>query len=473
MGGDVLAGTNFVDALKIFEHDDSTEGIVLIGEIGGTAELEAAAWIKEYNKRTSNPKYAPLPRYREFRSDTHIRPISALIGGVHTPAGRIMGHAGAFTLPGEPDATTKIKYLEDAGVTVVNHPAKFGDAMKLLLGKSGRSSTGSATTGASQRRAMHTTSRRIRPMTRPNALRPSSIVQKRNLYIRENFALDMLREKGVNAAAYSGKGTRRLLAIAVNRTTRSPCIIASPASEPEQAHVEAKSFPFDYQRGFDPLNLPALAQHLQLDHSTHKSLLKLINSLFDIYVKKEAFLLETIFVERLGELTVVGVNFGFDDAAFRSTKRQADVHALRSIEDEDAQELEAEQGGIVYIKLAGNGTIGTLVNGAGLAMNTVDALADAGGQAANFLDTGGKATSETVKKSFQIILQDPRVKVIFVNIFGGLTLGDMIAKGVLLAFQELEMRLPVVVRIRGTNQEEGQRIVRSPYLVWARHRDVY
>jgi succinyl-CoA synthetase alpha subunit len=95
-------------------------------------------------------------------------------------------------------------------------------------------------------------------------------------------------------------------------------------------------------------------------------------------------------------------------------------------------------------------------------MNTVDALADAGGEAANFLDTGGKATSETVKKSFEIILQDKRVKVIFVNIFGGLTLGDMIANGVLLAFKELEMRLPVVVRIRGTNEGEGQKIVRRP-----------
>jgi succinyl-CoA synthetase alpha subunit len=91
-------------------------------------------------------------------------------------------------------------------------------------------------------------------------------------------------------------------------------------------------------------------------------------------------------------------------------------------------------------------------------MNTVDALADAGGKVANFLDTGGKATSETVKKSFEVILQDERVKVIFVNIFGGLTLGDMIANGVLLAFKGLEMRLPVVVRIRGTNEAEGQKI---------------
>jgi succinyl-CoA synthetase alpha subunit len=108
------------------------------------------------------------------------------------------------------------------------------------------------------------------------------------------------------------------------------------------------------------------------------------------------------------------------------------------------------------------------VNGAGLAMNTVDALALVAGMkygregAANFLDTGGKATAETVKKSFALLLADPRVKVIFVNIFGGLTLGDMIARGILLAFRELgleERGMPVVVRIRGTNEAEGQRIL--------------
>lgn len=370
-----------------------------------------------------------------------------------------MGHAGAFSLPGEPDALTKIKHLEDAGVTVVNHPAKFGHAMKVLLGNSGRASGGAVTTGSSQRRGMHTISRRIQPQTRPVASRSSVSVQKRSLYIKENLALDMLRERGINAAEYSGSGRRRLLAMSVDRPSLSPCIIASPASDPEQAHAEAKSFPFDYEKGFDPSNVSALAQHLQLGQSAQPSLLKLINRLFDLYVTKEAFLLETMFVERLGDVKVVGARFGFDDAAFRSAQRQADVQALRATEDEDAHELEAEKEGIVYIKLAGDGNIGTLVNGAGLAMNTVDALADAGGAAANFLDTGGKATQETVRKSFQVILRDPRVKVIFVNIFGGLTRGDMIAQGVLLAFQELEMRLPVVVRIRGTNQEAGQRIV--------------
>jgi succinyl-CoA synthetase alpha subunit len=367
-----------------------------------------------------------------------------------------MGHAGAFTLPGEPDVLTKIKHLEDAGVTIVNHPAKFGDAMKTLLGNSGRASSGAATTGAGQRRGMHTM-RRIRPTVRSSA--PKIAKQKRTLYIREDDAMSMLRARGINASEYSGKGDKRLLAVAIDRANLSPCIIASPATDQAYPHTEAKRFPFDYRKGFDASQAQEITEYLKIGQTSKDSLRKLINNLVDLYMSKEAFLLETQVVERLGDLKVVGARFGFDDAAFRSTQRQADVHTLRRIEDEDPHEVEAEKDGIVYIKLAGDGNIGTLVNGAGLAMNTVDALADAGGKAANFLDTGGKATSETVKKSFQVILQDERVKVVFVNIFGGLTLGDMIANGVLLAFKELEMRLPVVVRIRGTNEEVGQKIV--------------
>lgn len=151
----------------------------------------------------------------------------------------------------------------------------------------------------------------------------------------------------------------------------------------------------------------------------------------------------------------------FDDAAYRSTKRQEDIHRLRQKDQEVPEEVEAEKDGIVYVKFDDpDAKIGTLVNGAGLAMNTVDALRLHGGSATNFLDTGGKATSETVKKSFELILQDPRVKVIFVNIFGGLTDGGMIANGILLAFKEVDMKnIPVVVRIRGTNEEVGQKTI--------------
>lgn len=105
-----------------------------------------------------------------------------------------------------------------------------------------------------------------------------------------------------------------------------------------------------------------------------------------------------------------------------------------------------------------------IVNGAGLAMNTVDALTLHGGHCANFLDTGGKATSATVKTSFRIIASDPRVRAIFVNIFGGLTRCDMIAEGIIMAFQELDLTVPVVVRLRGTNEEAGQKMVFSLFL---------
>ncbi|KAI6713051.1 succinyl-CoA synthetase subunit alpha [Diplocarpon mali] len=440
MGGDVLAGTNFVDALKIFEHDDDTEGIILIGEIGGEAELEAAEWIREYNKRSAHPK-----------------PISALIGGVNVAPGKVMGHAGAFTLPGEPDALTKIKHLEDAGVTMVNHPERFGEAMKSLLEKPGRTSSGPRTSGSSQRRSIHT-ARRFRPTVNP-AASSTYAQQKRFLYIRENLALDLLRERGINASEYSGKGTRHLLAVGVDRTSLSPCIIACPSTDPSNPYSEAHKFPFEYRTGVSSSQLDAIVSHVQLGSSSKASLPKLVNELVKLFTEKEAILLQTMFVERLGDLEVVNAHFDFDDAAFRSAKRQGDIHALRRLEGEDFSSVEAEKDGIVYIQLSGNGNIGTLANGAGLAMNTVDALADAGGLVANFLDTGGKATSETVKRSFQVILRDERVKVVLVNIFGGLTLGDMIAEGILLAFQELEMVVPVVVRIRGTREEAGQRMI--------------
>lgn len=271
--------------------------------------------------------------------------------------------------------------------------------------------------------------------------------------------MDLLREAdGINCGPYSGSGVRKLLAIGIDRAARSPCIIVAPEIPEGQSNASVKRYPFDYERGVDELLVERIASHLQLGHrgSVVDSFRRLVRTLVAIFYEKEAFYLSTSVVERLGEIKVVGARFGFDDAAYRSCGRQAGLQELRDVAAEDPSELEAEKKGIVYIKLAGAGTIGTLVNGAGLAMNTVDALS---GDAANFLDTGGKATSETVKQSFEIILRDPRVRVIFVNIFGGLTLGDMIARGVILAFKELSPSVPVVVRIRGTNEKEGQELI--------------
>lgn len=444
MGGDVIAGTTFVDALKVFEHDPQTEGIVIIGEIGGRSELDASQWIKEYKLRTTNPK-----------------PIAALIGGIHAAPGRVMGHAGAFTVPGEPDALAKIKAFQDVGVTMVNHPAKFGEVMKTLLRQSGRASSGAAVTSGvlGQKRGMHTMTRRLRPSTAQKAT-VMQTQQKRTLYISEDHAFDLLRQHGISTSNSLGHATQHLLAVAIDRTNKCPTIIVSPtAIKSDIIPAETRSYPFDYQTGYDKALVPQIALHLNIHPSAQASLETLLTRLVGLFMEKEAFLLETKVVEHLGGLEVTAAHFGFDDAAFRSTKRQSDIHGLRQVDAEDPAEIEAEKEGIVYIKYAGSGNIGTLVNGAGLAMNTVDALADAGGVAANFLDTGGKATAETVKKSFEVILRDERVKAIFVNIFGGLTLGDMIARGVLLAFKELDMKVPVVVRIRGTNEAEGQQII--------------
>ncbi|KAJ6013832.1 hypothetical protein N7540_008423 [Penicillium herquei] len=435
MGGDVLAGTNFVDALKIFEHDSDTEGIILVGEIGGTAEMDAAEWIKDYLRRTANPK-----------------PIMALVGGLEAPHGRIMGHAGAWAAPGEPDAQAKYQALERAGAVMVNHPEKFGEGMRTLLGSTAsRPRTQSSIGSASQKRGLHTM-RRFNPAPRPAQ-------QKRSLYIKQFQAFDILKEKAIPVSEQA-QSSDISVSISIDRCTLSPCIVASPSAEFDPA--QSRKFPFRYtQTDFQNESLISdVASHVGLPESCRDTLAGLVQALWTIFKEKEAFVLETrVGSTADGKLEVHGARFGFDDAAFRSSGRQQEVHSLRNTAEEAPEEVEAEKDGIVYVKLEGEGSVGTLVNGAGLAMNTVDALTFHGGHCANFLDTGGKATSETVKSSFRIICSDPRVNAIFVNIFGGLTRCDMIAEGIILAFRDLDMQVPVVVRLRGTNEELGQKMI--------------
>lgn len=443
MGGDILAGTNFVEAFKILVEDEKTEGIVMIGEIGGSAELRAAEWIKEYNRTTANPK-----------------PFMSVIGGVQAPARRIMGHAGAWAAPGEASAAQKIKILQDVGVTVVDHPEKLGEGMKRLLAERSRTATASKTGSSQQRRGYHTL--RQRPTT--HGSRKSITEQRRTLYIKKGQAFDMLKERGIKVVDVPAANGEKFLAVSIDREARQPCIIVSPTTDPSRAFEESKRFPFGY--GTDEATsekmLEDVASHLAIPSNAKGGLAKLVGELVDLYMSKEAFVLQTKFaVGDQGELQVQGAKFGFDDAAFRSSKRQADVHALRDIDSEVKEEVDAEKEGMIYVKLEGEGSIGTIVNGAGLAMNTVDALVARGGSPANFMDTGGKATSETIKAGFRIVSSDPRVKVIFVNIFGGLTLGDMIANGILMAFKDLNLKVPVVVRIRGTREAEGQKLIQE------------
>ncbi|KAJ4417456.1 hypothetical protein N0V85_001843 [Neurospora sp. IMI 360204] len=463
VGGDMVPGTDMVEALSVLEKDPDTEAIALIGEIGGMGELEAAAWIKEYYSRSESPK-----------------PIVGLIAGVNEAPGRIMGHAGAFMSLREPTAKAKITALEEAGVTLVNHPAKIGDILKTKLqGTAGSATTTSGSNpfgSGTQRRQLHS----MRGPERRPLVTGSSVhnkhqhQQRRTIYLDVNQCFDELRARGgTNCGPYSGHGTRRLLAVGIDRSARSPSILVAPSiedwmEEAQRTTAPVKSFPFDYRRGPEDLAIERIASHLQLSNKGDRavdSLRRLIKTLTTLFYEKEGLLLTTHIVERLGEIKVVHARFAFDQATFRNGTPQDKIKAMYVRATDEPAEIEAERSGIVYVKLPGeDATIGTLVNGAGLAMNTVDALADAGGQAANFLDTGGKATSETVKESFRIILQDPRVRVVFVNIFGGLTLGDMIARGIIMAFRELSLTVPVVVRIRGTNEKEGQKIIADSQL---------
>jgi succinyl-CoA synthetase beta subunit len=155
-----------------------------------------------------------------------------------------------------------------------------------------------------------------------------------------------------------------------------------------------------------------------------------------------------------GKLLALDAKFGFDDNALF---RHPDVRELRDTNEEDPREIEAAKYDLSYIALDGN--IGCMVNGAGLAMATMDSVKAAGGAPANFLDVGGGANTEKVKAAFRIILGDPSVKGIFINIFGGILRCDVLAEGVVQAAREVGLKVPLVVRMEGTNVEQGKKIL--------------
>lgn len=461
MGGDIVAGTNMVDGLKVFEQDPETEGIVLVGEVGGRAEEDAAEWIKDYLKRSPKPK-----------------PIAALVAGLAAPPGRIMGHAGAWAARGEHTAAEKYKILQDAGATMVDHPENFGETMKGLLAKSGRDVSKITGNPADQKRGYHTSMRRrplarsTRPRTPTTDLSQPQPHQQRNLVLRSVQAPTVLEPyleniENVTLTSDPAPSDAFYVGITVDRTERQPCIRTSPTTDVTSFRQTAKRFPYDQREPPSDALIQAAIDHIN-PSSGHEALKALIKSLAKMYTDKEAVTLSgsiSLSPSSPGKISLHAPSMilQFDDSAHRSSKRHADIHSLRQKSREQPEEVEAETSGIVFVRMNDDhpdANIGTLVNGAGLAMNTVDALRLHGGHATNFLDTGGKATSETVKKSFELILKDERVKVIFVNIFGGLTDGGMIADGILLAFKEVDMKgVPVVVRIRGTNEEVGQRTI--------------
>jgi succinyl-CoA synthetase beta subunit len=253
------------------------------------------------------------------------------------------------------------------------------------------------------------------------------------------------------------------LAFLVDRESRKPAIIASTEGGMDIEEV-AETHPEKILTiQIDPLIGLAAFQQRQLafalgltEKKTMRAFGKLLSALYDCFVKEDASMLEInpLVVTGDGDVIALDAKMTMDDnAAFRHPEWEE----LRDKAEEDPVEREAKEAGLSYVSLGGN--IGCMVNGAGLAMSTMDIIKHYGGEPANFLDVGGSASTEQVTKAFQMILSDKDVKGIFVNIFGGIMQCDVIAEGVVEATKKLGLEVPLVVRLEGNNVELGKKIL--------------
>ncbi len=210
--------------------------------------------------------------------------------------------------------------------------------------------------------------------------------------------------------------------------------------------------------GLSPYQARQLAFGLGFEGQAFKDATRFIAALYRAYVESDASLAEInpLALTEQGQVLALDAKITLDDNALF---RHKDLAAMRDPYEEDPLELEAAEYSLNYIKLDGN--VGCMVNGAGLAMATMDIIKLAGGEPANFLDVGGNASAETVEAGFRIILKDPNVRAILVNIFGGIVRCDRVARGIVEAARKVEINVPLIVRLQGTNAEEGQAILQE------------
>jgi len=208
--------------------------------------------------------------------------------------------------------------------------------------------------------------------------------------------------------------------------------------------------------GLQPFQCRKIAYFLGLEGKSVGKAVKFVSALYQLFTDKDCSLAEInpLILTKSGDLIALDAKMNFDDNALF---RHPDIEKYHDPDEEDPTELEAKKWGISYVKLDGN--IGCLVNGAGLAMATMDIIKHHGGEPANFLDVGGGASTEQVTQAFKMILSDPNVKAIFVNIFGGIMKCDTIAEGIIAAAKEVGLQVPLVVRLEGTNVELGRKML--------------
>jgi succinyl-CoA synthetase beta subunit len=271
------------------------------------------------------------------------------------------------------------------------------------------------------------------------------------LYIEEGLAI----ERELYLSALVDRATSRIAFVA---STEGGMEIEEVAHETPEKIL---SFSVDPATGIMPHHARRVAQALGLTGALAKHVDALLSKLYTAFVAKDMSLLEInpLVVTKSGDLICLDAKVGFDDNALF---RHADIMALRDITEEDEKEIEASKYELNYVAL--DGTIGCMVNGAGLAMATMDIIKLYGESPANFLDVGGSATKERVAAAFKIITSDPNVKGILVNIFGGIMKCDVIAEGVVAAVRDVGLRVPLVVRLEGTNVDRGKEIIATSNL---------
>jgi succinyl-CoA synthetase beta subunit len=266
----------------------------------------------------------------------------------------------------------------------------------------------------------------------------------------------VLVEEGIDIAS------EMYLGITIDRARECPVIIASREGGMEIEEL-AKTSPekiikewVDFSVGLKPFQITKIAFALDLDASLRKPITQLIANLYRLLVEKDCSLAEInpLVITKDGRVLALDGKLNFDDNALY---RHKDVGAMRDVLEEEPLEVEAIKHNLNYIKLDGN--VGCMVNGAGLAMATMDVIKLAGGMPANFLDVGGGASSDMVKNGMKILVSDPNVKAVFINIFGGILRCDTLAKGLIDAVSEIKVDIPIVIRMEGTNVEAGRKLL--------------
>jgi succinyl-CoA synthetase beta subunit len=260
------------------------------------------------------------------------------------------------------------------------------------------------------------------------------------------------------------------LSLVIDRAAARPVIIASAAGGMDIEEVAASQPDkilreyVDPATGIVPFQARKLAFAMGLEGAVVQKLVKLLEVVYRAFLETDASMIEInpLILTRGGELLALDAKVTFDDNALY---RHPDLRDLRDLSEEDPLEVEASKFSLNYIRLDGN--IGCMVNGAGLAMATMDIIKLAGGEPANFLDVGGGANAEQIRNAFKILMSDKNVRAVLINIFGGILRCDILAQGVIAAVKELGVLVPIVIRMEGTNVEDGKRLLKESGLNFA------